>query len=116
MTGQCQSSTSSQATEIQEESARGWAWKCGLFFTPHISFWEEGICDRVTWCLGPFSLVIIFISLFRLFLSSPVRISAFSPPFVGFAQTRKVSPFYRQARWSNFLSQFHLTIQFCPGK
>src|ERR1700735_3803315 len=80
MTGQCQSSTSSQATEIQEESARGRAWECGLFFTPHISFWEEGICDRVTWCLGPFSLVITHISLSSLFLSSSVKNISISPP------------------------------------
>src|ERR1700689_5714243 len=71
--------TSSQATEIWEESARGRAWKCGLFSPPHISFWEEGICDRVTWCLGPFSLVITHISLSSLFLSSSVRISVFPP-------------------------------------
>src|ERR1700685_4067566 len=29
-------------------------------------------CDRVTWCLGPFSLVITYISLPSLFLSSSV--------------------------------------------
>src|SRR6202167_6198369 len=95
MTGQCQSSTSSQATEIWKESTQGRAWKCGLFFTPHISFWEEGICDRVTWCLGPFSLVITHISLSSLFLSSSVKnISISPPPFVGLARTRKVTPFH----------------------
>src|ERR1700691_4174670 len=49
-------------------------------------------CDRVTWCLGPFSLVITHISLSSLFLSSSVKNISISPPFVGSARTRKVHP------------------------
>src|ERR1700735_5705965 len=51
-------------------------------------------CDRVTWCLGPFSLVITYISLswsFPVFISQEYQ---HFPPFVGFAQTRKVAPFH----------------------
>src|ERR1700685_1346567 len=92
MTGQCQSSTSSQATEIWEESSRGRAWKCGLFFTPHISFWEEGICDRVTWCLGPFSLVITYISLSCLFQSSSVKNISISPPSLAWPELGRSHP------------------------
>src|ERR1700676_4712481 len=47
---------------------------------PHISFWEEGICDRVTWCLGPFSLVITYISLSCLFPSTTDQNISLSPP------------------------------------
>ena len=82
-----------QVTMIPLELARGHAWRLGLFFTPCVSFWEEGgICDRVTWCLGLFSLVSIFSSLSCPFLSFSIQISAFPPPFcVLSARTRKVT-------------------------
>src|ERR1700683_1437658 len=98
MTSQCRTLLGPQVTTIHLEVARGRAWNRGLLSAPHISFWEGGICDRVTSGLGPFSLVIICSTLNRLLHSFAIRFRVFPPLLLASGKTRKVVPFHQY--WS----------------